>query len=129
MISVKGGLIWEGSKVTKAMRAKMVEVLHEIADELWEYVDTNLSTPAPPHSNPGQFPHEISGDLRTGIIAAVNESDLSLILSSSAPHTIHLELGTHNMEPRPFLRPAIESIKPKMNAILQRVGARKWGYD
>lgn len=54
---------------------------------------------------------------------AINQSGegTSYRVDSPAEYSIYQELGTLRMGPRPFLRPALESVAPKLRAMLGRL--------
>lgn len=70
-----------------------------------------------PHqaSAPGEAPSSDTGELRKGITFNVDTAKIEGTIRSKAPYSLDLELGTHNMEPRPFLVPAFYRNLPAIN--------------
>lgn len=58
-------------------------------------------------SAPGESPASDTGTLVRSITHDVSEQEFEVALHASADYAGHLELGTRNMEERPFLRPAL----------------------
>lgn len=58
-------------------------------------------------SAPGEPPASDTGELVNSIKTEYDEAKLSGTVVVRSPHGPHLEYGTRNMEPRPFLRPAL----------------------
>ena len=56
-------------------------------------------------SAPGEAPAADTGDLH-GAVTTVPISDVRFEVEANAAHAAPLELGTENMEPRPFMVPA-----------------------
>lgn len=68
-------------------------------------------------SKPGEYPNRDTGDLQGGLenrLISPTEAEVS----SNAPHARPLEWGTSRMEPRPHIRPARDSEKPKIDRLL-----------
>jgi hypothetical protein len=56
-------------------------------------------------SSPGQPPAIQSGDLRKSIYGTSNKDNVTIY--STEEYSVYLELGTKDIEPRPFFRPAM----------------------
>jgi HK97 gp10 family phage protein len=69
-------------------------------------------------SLPGEPPRKQTGQLRRSIASEV----LSLVgrVGTNVKYGKHLELGTRHMQPRPWLRRALNESRGKIEAILKR---------
>lgn len=70
-----------------------------------------MAKDAAPVSN---LPQDIPDELRDGISAGPvvpNLSGAEVTITSSAPYSVYVELGTSLMSPRPFFRPAMLQAK------------------
>ena len=68
-------------------------------------------------SAPGESPANDLGNLVNSIKASpVDNSEVDLI--ADAPYAAHLEYGTRNMEPRPFMQPAVDKVEPNGAVII-----------
>lgn len=92
-------------------------IVEEIADKTVEEIRLSVSVPFPPASLPEAPPHRRSGDLQKGI-SWVTDGDVTRILVG-VPYASYLELGTLNMEPRPFVGPALERVQSQIEALLE----------
>ena len=45
-------------------------------------------------------------------------------VESRADYSVYLEFGTKDMQPRPFMQPALESQRAKIKALFKRLKAR-----
>lgn len=57
-------------------------------------------------SRPGEPPNQDSGTLANGIVVTQPEP-LRVDITSTAPYSLALEMGTSTMMPRPFMTPAV----------------------
>lgn len=73
-------------------------------------------------SAPGQPPNQDTGVLSNNI-ETVQERPLKVVVSSNAPYSAALELGTSKMEARPFMGPAIQAKKDEVIALIARATA------
>lgn len=73
-------------------------------------------------SSPGQAPNADTGVLDRSIVAE-KTGDLTAIAAANAPYAAALEFGTSKMDPRPFMAPAAEKIRPKARKLVE--AARK----
>lgn len=62
----------------------------------------------PPNSNTGQLANSIRWELDEQVLVAAVGTDL--------PYGLELEVGRKGVEPRPWLRPAVEQVKPTIVA-------------
>ena len=75
-------------------------------------------------SAPGEAPATDTGFLQTQITTQVKVQDDKVIgqIIASAPYARHLEFGTTNIMPRPFMQPALEKNKNKILRIFKKEG-------
>jgi HK97 gp10 family phage protein len=74
----------------------------------------------PPASDTGFLVANITtGDLKKAV------DSISIQVESKAPYSKFLEFGTRNMQPRPFLQPALEKNKRKIEATFKKGGLIK----
>lgn len=67
----------------------------------------------------GEAPAIDTGNLRNSIVAApVGDGVSQWIVSVGAEYGAMLEFGTMDMEPRPFLRPAVEMARREVGAVV-----------
>lgn len=62
----------------------------------------------PPASTPGEPPHKRTGNLLSRIDHEFDNDGLVGRVGSNLDYARFLELGTEKMEPRPYLRPAMD---------------------
>lgn len=67
-------------------------------------------------SAPGEAPANDLGFLASSLRIVITDKN-QVDLSAMAPYAIHLEYGTRNMRPRPFLRPAGEKAGANAKAV------------
>tara|TARA_R100001440_G_scaffold54406_1_gene74279 strand:- start:40332 stop:40775 length:444 start_codon:yes stop_codon:yes gene_type:complete len=72
-------------------------------------------------SAPGQPPATDTGFLVSNVSTQVKTQGKKVIgqIVSSAPYSVHLEFGTTNMKARPFMQPALEKNKRKIQRIFR----------
>jgi HK97 gp10 family phage protein len=70
-------------------------------------------------SAPGQAPATDTGALVRSIQADIRGRDAEV--SANVDYAVYLEFGTQDMEPRPFLFPALEKERPAWDRRLQRI--------
>lgn len=75
------------------------QILERVAEKAASIIRSNISTPGPEPSQPGEYPHMQSGDLHDGI-AVENTGDEVAVVSESG-HSAHVE------EIRPFMQRSI----------------------
>lgn len=84
-------------------------------------------------SAPGEFPAADSGRLDQSITSAMTHDGPDRFVSetgANAPHGPFLEFGTSRMEPRPFMGPSFDEVRPQVEASIRRAivrGARSGG--
>lgn len=71
-------------------------------------------------SRPGEPPKKVSGRLFLSIFSSVKRTGNQVFgfVGSSAKHARHLELGTSQMEPRPFFRPTLQKNRDRIARML-----------
>lgn len=111
-------LRWYGPSVARQVRDEMKARLALAAEELRAQVVENISTDAPPHSLPGEFPHQISGELADSIRVETDKRSLTVRVVADADYALALELGTANMSPRPFMRRTMLQMRSRLRAII-----------
>lgn len=74
-------------------------------------------------SAPGEAPNSDTGVLDRSI-SAERTGDLTAIAVSYTPYAAALEFGTSKLEPRPFMAPAAEKVRPDAEKLV-RAAARK----
>lgn len=74
-------------------------------------------------SAPGEAPATDTGNLASNILVDIipGSVDIEAKVISRAPYSIALEFGTKNMEPRPFMRPAFEKNKKRIQDLIARM--------
>lgn len=70
-------------------------------------------------SRPGEPPNQDTGVL-AGNIETVQLSPQLVEVSSNAPYSAPLEFGTSKMAARPFMRPARDKMRPKIEDLMVR---------
>ena len=70
-------------------------------------------------SAPGEAPARDGGRLESSIVADI--TGLTAEVSTNLQYAAPLEFGTVNMEPRPFLQPALDANKEKFKQRLMRL--------
>lgn len=78
-------------------------------------------------SAPGEAPATDTGFLVSSITHQVKKSGKNLVgqIVASAPYAIHLEFGTREMQKRPFMQPALQKNKNKIERIFNGGGFLK----
>jgi HK97 gp10 family phage protein len=70
-------------------------------------------------SAPGQAPASDTGRLANSITADIEGKQATV--TAGTEYAAPLEFGTRDIEPRPFMVPAMEQERPKFNARLQKI--------
>ncbi len=78
-------------------------------------------------SAPGEAPATDTGRLRQTIIANLSGKTAEVI--ANAEYAAALEFGTKNMEPRPFMVPAMEATRPSFNRALSKIISNQGGEE
>lgn len=108
--------------------------VHAMIDEATVHMHRDarrsISEPSPPPSAPGQPPHKLTGNLRRWLKFTVTKEDGAWVgrigyeEGSPAPYAVDLERGkmSRKLAPRPFLRPALDRAKARVEGRLRRLG-------
>ena len=75
-------------------------------------------------SAPGEFPKTDTGNLVSNISTQVKKEGQTVVgmIISSAEYSKHLEFGTRNMAPRPFMQPSLDRNAGKIKTIFVKEG-------
>ena len=69
----------------------------------------------------GQVPASDTGFLANNIFVNIDVDGLGVSVESRAEYSNFLEFGTSQMAARPFMQPALEQNKPKINRLAKRM--------
>lgn len=72
-------------------------------------------------SQPGQPPHRVTGRLASSVGHLIEPDGLAGIVGTNVVYGRYLELGTHKMAARPWLRPAVDRLKMRAEELFRRV--------
>lgn len=72
----------------------------------------------------GQPPNTDTGFLVSNIFLDKDNDGMGADVESRADYSVYLEFGTKDMQPRPFMQPALESQRAKIKALFKRLKAR-----
>ena len=73
----------------------------------------------------GGFSREKNGLCEVSVIFLDKDNDgMGADVESRADYSVYLEFGTKDMQPRPFMQPALESQRAKIKALFKRLKAR-----
>ena len=72
----------------------------------------------------GQPPNTDTGFLVSNIFLDKDNDGMGADVESRADYSVYLEFGTREMQPRPFMQPALESQRAKIKALFKRLKAR-----
>ena len=72
----------------------------------------------------GEPPATDTGFLVSNITSSVKQQGTTVVgqIVASAPYAPHLEFGTSNIRPRPFMQPALERNRPMIKRIFKKGG-------
>lgn len=90
--------------------------LLEAADSTVAEIKQSLSTPYPPASSPGSYPHYRTKTLYDSIKHEGVKNHM-VDLYSDDPKASHLEFGTSKMAARPFWEPAMQRLESRIDGI------------
>lgn len=108
---------WNGDELFKKVKEEEGRRLERAAIHLKNEIKKNISD-SPPASKPGEFPHRDSGELRRSMAHEVNKDKGVAFVGTNKTYGRDLELGTKDMEARPFLRPTLASERKAIKQIL-----------
>ena len=106
-------------KYLTAMQLHQIESLKKIGRILKNEMKTSMRGKGPPASQPGEPPHVRSGTGRRSIFDEIDIQRMILRVGSNLKYMKHLELGTHKMAARPWIRPAVEKKKKAIAELLK----------
>lgn len=128
---------WNGAAIEAKLRQAVMQAVAQGTEDVRnEAIELIRSSPASGEvyhrrgvthkaSAPGEPPATDTGHLVNSITTKYNPSELSGQVIVGAGYGPYLEFGTATMEPRPFLRPALEKASPKfasgLSAAIQKV--------
>ena len=72
----------------------------------------------------GQPPNTDTGFLVSNIFLDKDNDGMGADVESRADYSVYLEFGTREMQPRPFMQPALESQRAKIKSLFTRLKAR-----
>lgn len=81
---------------------------YDKASERWHNVTHQASAP-------GEAPAADTGELWSNIVVRSGDDDLTTEVVSKAPYSFDLEFGTSVIAPRPFMMPALEANRERIN--------------
>lgn len=93
-------------KINQVMTNEISQILVKGALEAVNIAKTLVSIPYPPASQPDNPPHMRTGELQKSI-DILSIENFAVEFGSDLPYSLHLELGTSKMRPRPYMVPAI----------------------
>lgn len=114
-----------GRRVGAALRSTGLQMVHDIQVGMTETPrhPTRMGAKGPV-SMPGSPPAVQESHLRPAIEMDASELDEGLIhvgATGAAPYAIYMELGTSTIEPRPFLRPALDRVEGPLHEALRGI--------
>ena len=74
-------------------------------------------------SPPNSPPNTDTGFLASNVFLKIDADKMGCSVESRADYSEHLEFGTSKMKARPFLQPALEGNKKKINKLFNRLKA------
>lgn len=98
-------------RIPTSNRAALRRAMEATAEDMTKEIKRTISRPYPPASRPGRPPHRRTGDLRSSVnLRVIGRSDKAAIgayWGEMVDYAPHLEFGTVNMDPRPFVHPIL----------------------
>ena len=129
---------WYGDKVFESATRVNTEAMERATFELERYVKTHFTSPGTgmaykrrgvTHraSTANQTPAVDTGTLRNRVQSEIVKSRDKIMgyvgVLASVKYAIFLELGTRDMSPRPYLRPALRAMRKKIDRIFKRANS------
>jgi HK97 gp10 family phage protein len=111
---------WKGDEFFDRMEKALVQNLKRACIHVARECKKNVSDPFPPSSAPGDYPHRRDGELRRSITWEVDEATVTGRVGSNKAYARYLEIGTSEMEARPFLRKTLAEERDEVGAIMAR---------
>lgn len=127
-------LEWNGPEARRRGRDAVVEFLTAACILITNEAKGLLSVPgtgrvkgrrvgAGGHSPPGEPPYKQTGRLRASVTYEVDKGSLQARAGTNVDYGLYLELGTkRGIAPRPWLRPAMNNVRGKIEALAARMG-------
>jgi len=107
---------WKANNFVGKLEQRVVRNLKNVAKKVEGDLKAVVGQAhSPPPSKPGEPPHMDSEWLRDSIEVKADKNGLHI---QFAEHGLHLEYGTSQMAPRPWLRPTLASHAEKVLKIL-----------
>lgn len=98
-------------RIPTSNRAALRRAMEATAIDMTAEIRKTISRPYPPASAPGTPPHRRTGNLRASVqLRVIGRSDKAAIgayWGEMVEYAPHLEFGTVNMSPRPFMHPIL----------------------
>lgn len=98
---------YDVAEVAEASGRAFDKAARQVAGEIEAYMQAKCSRPYPPASKPGQYPKIRSGEHVSGIHVTGTRNGVTVY--AEALHSLFLEHGTVNMEPRPWADRALNA--------------------
>ena len=98
--------------IPEQTRQRVAGAIAESAETLRQELRRELSRTGP--SRAGQAPARRSGALAESITVEIAPDGLGAEIGSDLDYARHLELGTRRMAARPWLRPTIQRLAPRI---------------
>lgn len=106
---------WDTSKALNATQAAIAAAMRRVAQEAEESIRRKVSTPYPPASRPGAYPHLRTGEFEAGITVTGTVNGIKVY--SEAPYGGYLDQGTDKMAPRPWAGRGVMALNPNLKLI------------
>ena len=105
-------------EITAAIEPRLKAVLMDGGQQMLDAAKGQMGT-YPPASAPGGFPARRGGELANN--TEVKDAGKTVEVWWHAPYAAFVNYGTRKMAPRPFAEPAVEMVKPKLEAAVRAV--------
>ena len=111
------------ARLRAELRGAVTRAAIMVQDEAVRLVSQQSS---PPPSEPGEPPHLDTGTLARSIDWEVEDQPRSIVgrIGTNLDYGRYLELGTSIMAPRPYLRPALDRMRPHIQLMFRQAGRR-----
>lgn len=110
--------IWRGTTFNSRVKNALVKRLRAAAFVVEGEAKRSMRQRGP--STPGTPPGVQTGTLRSSVTTEVNAAELTARVGTNLEYAPYLELGTRKMEARPFLQPALEKSRLRIQQIFDR---------
>lgn len=105
----------------KAVIKKLIGELRTVIEVSMEGSKSGRSYGGHQASAPGDAPAIDTGELFTNMAESTEDGGLTGVLEINTEYAIHLEFGTSKMEPRPFARPAVAKMEPRVREAFRQL--------